>query len=368
MRLANFFIFILLFNTACSGQENSIDNKDSIKVIGTPPSPFPAHNPYNDTGLVSQYIRSIFQDSKGNYWFGPAGQSVVKFDGKTLNYFSKSDFFEGNNNTVGEFDSSVHAITEDKDGNIWFGTYQGVVKYDTRLPVGQGKSFKSYTQKDGLTNINVSRKGILVDKTGTIWVGTGAGVFRYNSSADRAGGQSFSAFDKIPPVNITSILEDKDENIWFTSPDLGVFLYNGKSIENIAPKAGLGGNYAGGLAEDKEGNIWFIINGCICRYDGKDLTNFIIKDKIDTSEIWGLFIEQSDITWITARGSTTRFDPSLPESNPKAFTVYTIDDGINCCVQSMYQDQTGRMWWGSGQGLHRFDGTRFYQVKQNGPW
>jgi len=26
------------------------------------------------------------------------------------------------------------------------------------------------------------------------------------------------------------------------------------------------------------------------------------------------------------------------------------------------------MWWGTGQGLYRFDGKRFYQVKQNGPW
>ncbi len=34
----------------------------------------------------------------------------------------------------------------------------------------------------------------------------------------------------------------------------------------------------------------------------------------------------------------------------------------------MYQDRSGNMWWGAGQGLYRFDGNRFYQVKQNGPW
>ncbi|AWV97298.1 ligand-binding sensor domain-containing protein [Arcticibacterium luteifluviistationis] len=375
MKIAGYLLSLLLFSTSCNGQVNSnsptdnvIENSKPIQVIGTPPSPFPQHNPYNDTGLVSQYIRSIFQDSKGNYWFGPAGQSVARFDGRTLNYFSKAAFFEGNETVESVNGNSVHAIAEDQNGNIWFGTYQGVVKYDARLPVGQGKTFKSYTQENGLSNTSVSRKGILVDKAGTVWVGTGEGVFKYNPLAESNGGQSFSAFEKIPSVNITDIMEDKDGNIWFTSKDLGVFLYDGKSIKSIAPKAGLGNNYAGGLAEDKVGNIWFNINGGICRYDGKTFTDFIIKDKIGTSEIWGLYIEQSGIIWITARGSTTRFDPSLSESDPKAFTVFTVEDGINCCVQSMYQDKAGRMWWGTGQGLYRFDGKRFYQVKQNGPW
>jgi ligand-binding sensor domain-containing protein len=34
----------------------------------------------------------------------------------------------------------------------------------------------------------------------------------------------------------------------------------------------------------------------------------------------------------------------------------------------MFQDQSGHVWWGTGQGLYNFDKTRFYQVKRNGPW
>ena len=82
----------------------------------------------------------------------------------------------------------------------------------------------------------------------------------------------------------------------------------------------------------------------------------------------GHIYKQSGIIWVTTRGSTTRFDPSVPLPNPKAFTMFTVADGLNCCVQSMYQDRSGNMWWGTGQGLYRFDGKRFYQVKQNGPW
>ena len=130
------------------------------------------------------------------------------------------------------------------------------------------------------------------------------------------------------------------------------------------------------MAEDKDGNIWFVMKNGICKYDpsaslktSKNVfTEYTSKDGLGGSEFWGIYIEKSGIIWITARGSTTRFDPSLDKSDPKSFTVFTPKDGLNCCVQSMYQDRSGNMWWGAGSGLFRFDGKKFYQVKKNGPW
>ena len=305
-----------------------------------------------DTTLISQYIRSIFQDSKGNLWFGTIGEGVVRYDVKTLTYFSNPEGFNS---------KSVFAINEDKTGNLWFGTDQGVYKYD-------GKTFRNYNQKDGLNHIDISRKSILVDNLGTIWIGTHGGVYQYNPSADSKGGQSFSLFPLLPPINIAGIMEDKNANIWFASSDKGVFRYDGKAIVNFNGKKGLSENYAGGMAQDKIGNIWFTMKNGICKFDGKTFTEYTPKDGLGGTEFWGIIIEQSGIVWITARGSTTRYDPSIPVSNSKAFKVFTVEDGINCCVQSMYQDKSGNMWWGTGQGLYRFDGKRFYQVKQNGPW
>lgn len=367
----NFICILLLvgsFIISCNGQVNTSSPKDkantskpSTEIIGTP-SPIVLHpDPFNDPSLVSQYIRSIFQDSKGNLWFGPAGQSVARYDGKNLKYYSKNEFFHGNNSVDHDYGNSVHAITEDKKGNIWFGTDHGAIKYD-------GKTFRSYNEENGLSNIKVGRKSILTDKAGNIWVGTTGGVFRYISSADSTGGKCFSLFHLLPPIKVKDIMEDKTGNIWFASEDNGVFRYDGKAIKNITEKEGLGDNYAGGMIQAKTGNYWFVMKGGICRYDGKTFTDFTTKDGLGGSEVWGIYMEKSGIIWITARGSTTRFDPSIPISNPKAFTVFTVEDGLNCCVQSMYQDRSGNMWWGTGQGLYRFDGKGFYQVKQNGPW
>jgi len=350
---------ILLFTflttlSSCNGQEKT--NESNNPKISNPSPPviknFRTRSPNIDTTLVSQYIRSIFQDSKGALWFGTIEDGVLRYDKKTLTYFSDPDGFINN---------SVFVINEDKKGNLWFGTDQGVYKYD-------GKTFTNYNQKDGLGNIVVSRKSILVDKSGTIWVGTQRGVYQYNPLADTKGSQSFSPFPLLTSINVAGILEDKNGNIWFASSDKGVFRYDGKVIKNFKDIEGLSDNYAGGIAQDPAGNMWFTMKNGICKFDGKTFTEYTPKDGLGGTEFWGVLIEQSGIVWITARGSTTRFDPSIPLPNPKAFTVFTPADGLNCCVQSMFQDKSGNIWWGTGSGLYRFDGKRFYQVKRNGPW
>lgn len=238
-----------------------------------------------DTTLVSQYIRSIFQDSKGNLWFGTIGDGVVRYDVKTLTYFS---------NPEGFISTSVFAINEDKTGNLWFGTDRGVYKYD-------GKTFRNYNEKEGLDHINISRKSILVDRSGRIWVGTHGGVYQYDPSADSKGGQCFSLFPLLPPINVAGIMEDKNGNIWFASSDKCVFRYDGKTIINFNEKEGLGENYAGGIAQDKIGNMWFTMKNGICKFDGKTFTEYTPKDGLGGTEFWGIIIEQSGIVWITAR-------------------------------------------------------------------
>ncbi len=356
------WLLVGIFLNSCNGQP-----KETTKA--SKPSPIVIKNfkavglaPDFDTTLVSQYFRSIFQDSKGNLWFGSLGEGVVRYDEKTLTYFSNPDGF---------YNQTVYAINEDKDGNMWFGTDQGVYRYN-------GKTFRNYSQKDGLNHIDISRKSILVDKSGTVWVGTHGGVYQYDPTADGKGDKCFSLVKQLPIMNVAGIMEDKDGNIWFASSDKGVFRYDptqaeGKAVTNLAEKEGLGENYAGGIAQDKAGNMWFTMKNGICKYDprravGKTFTDYTAKDGLGGTEFWGLIIEQSGIIWITARGATTRFDPSVPLPNPKAFTVFIPADGLNCCVQSMYQDKSGNMWWGTGQGLYRFDGKRFYQVKKKGPW
>ncbi|MBU3745360.1 MAG: regulator, partial [Sediminibacterium sp.] len=239
--------------------------------------------PDYDTSLVSQYIRSIYQDSKGNMWFGTINDGVVKYDGNTLTYFSDDD---------GLIAASVFAINEDAIGNIWLGTDKGLYKYD-------GKNFRNYNQQHGLLHNNISRKSIVVDKAGAIWVGTHSGVYRYDAEADKKGKPCFSKCTFLPNINVAGIMKDKAGNIWIASSDTGVFKYDGTTIMHFAQKQLMGENYAGGMAQDAAGNMWFTMQNGICKFDGKSFTEYTAKDGLGGTEFWGIYIEKSGIIWIT---------------------------------------------------------------------
>ena len=117
-------VFVFFF-FSCNRQDKTSTLKDPTTSIQSPTviRNFKAFAvaPDFDTTLVSQYIRSIFQDSKGNLWLGTLGEGVVRYDVKALTYYSNP---EGFNST------SVYAINEDNNSNLWFGTDQGVYKYD----------------------------------------------------------------------------------------------------------------------------------------------------------------------------------------------------------------------------------------------
>lgn len=84
---------------------------------------------------LEKNIRSIFQDSRGNYWFGTHDAGVYRYDGKVLSHFTEKD---------GLSSDQVRAI-QDHSGNLWFGTggFAGLLPLD-------GQSFKTYVGPGGL--------------------------------------------------------------------------------------------------------------------------------------------------------------------------------------------------------------------------
>ena len=109
---------------------------------------------------------------------------------------------------------------QDKNGNIWFSNWGGAYRYD-------GKSFTSFTKRDGLPNNGFTR--IIEDKNGNLWFG-GDGLCRYD-------GKSFTCFttkDGLINPWIWSILEDKTGNLWVGTRETGLYLFDGKTFINYS--------------------------------------------------------------------------------------------------------------------------------------
>jgi ligand-binding sensor domain-containing protein len=155
-----------------------------------------------------------------------------------------------NSETKGEglLNNEVASIYEDKKGNIWFGVSGGASCYD-------GKSFRNYIT-DG-NDMNEDRTGktfpdrqpyevtsIIENKTGKFWFGTRGNTFVYD-------GKVFTGLthDGKPFPNVRTIIEDKKGNIWLGGND-GLWRYNRSTFTNVTE------DFVGYIYENKNGNIW----------------------------------------------------------------------------------------------------------------
>lgn len=217
-------------------------------------------------GLPDNWVWSLYQDRKGTIWAGTL-KGLCRFDGtKFISVPLPATQVEHPAPDLSL--SRVGAITEDKAGNLWFGTDGGgAYRYD-------GKSFTNFTSKDGLCDNNISC--IVKDSKGNLWIGSMyGGLSRYD-------GESFTSFAQkdgmIGNNEVWNIYEDKKGNIWFSSEGFGVYRYDGKNFTNFGEKEGLGIKAVQTIYEDSKGRLWIGGGGGLYRFDGKDTFFNVTRD------------------------------------------------------------------------------------------
>lgn len=140
-------------------------------------------------------VLDVFIDRKGEIWLGTQAGVAQIVDG----YIQE---FKG-----GQIPRNfINKICEDKNGNILFGTEEGLFSYD-------GKNIKQYTEKDGFIRKRIS--SIAVDKNNTVWIATANGLYKYsNNTFTLFKEKAYSAGDEI-----LSMLIDKNDNLWIGLSD-----------------------------------------------------------------------------------------------------------------------------------------------------
>jgi len=123
-------------------------------------------------GLPHQLVRSIFRDHKGFIWFGTQ-EGLARFDGYDFRIYNHIP-----NDSTSLCHSTVNFITEDSNKNIWVGTVDGLSLYNR-----EKDNFIDYTKYIKNPHIlgNISISSIYDDNNGNIWIGTiGNGIIKLN--------------------------------------------------------------------------------------------------------------------------------------------------------------------------------------------
>ena len=115
-------------------------------------------------GLASNSVFSIVQDNKGFLWFGTY-DGLNRYDGYKITTYKT---IEGDSTSIS--DNKIRAICKDDKGNLWIGTWNnGLNKYDPFT-----EKFTRY-QHNVDNSSSISSNDLLslyCDKSGNIWIGT----------------------------------------------------------------------------------------------------------------------------------------------------------------------------------------------------
>jgi diguanylate cyclase (GGDEF)-like protein len=139
-----------------------------------------------ENGLAANFINDIFEDESGLLWLA-TNDGLSLFNGEIFTTWTTEQGLPHNNAT---------AILPGKNGDIWIGTSRGVAIYN-------GENFTVITSREGLVFDLVNRGAGFKDPEGNLWFGTGNGISKFD--ADFKPGSSLP-----PPVHLLSVTNDSE--------------------------------------------------------------------------------------------------------------------------------------------------------------
>ncbi len=292
-----------------------------------------------EQGMMSSYVWSMLEDRHGNLWFG-TNNGVSRYDGNNFYHFRIQEGLANN---------QVRSMLEDGNGDLWFGTDGGgLIQYD-------GCSFTQFTVEGGMASDHVW--AIIEDRRGCLWLGTAAGISKYDGSTFT----HFSTDQGLPHNSVWCMLEDRDGGLWIGTLGGGVAYYDG-SFTIYSTNTGLSSNQIWSLLEDSKGRLWIgTMGGYVNRLEGQVLTRFDRRHGLKVADIWRLAEDHWGNIWISsqAAGVSCISDHSIMH--------ITTKEGLSSDrVWCMLEDSQGKMWFGTrGGGVSRYNDRGFEHLTQN---
>lgn len=312
-------------------------------------------------GLSQSEILCIFQDSEGFMWFGTQN-GLNKFDGYTFDHFINDP---DDSTTISN--SWIFDITEDLNGDLWIGTKNGLNKYDKRKG-----HFKRISLSEGTSDTNdkfiyglaVDESNLYINHSPTLSVldiNSGA-IKSYRNTFETGGGLFDTGFP---------IIKCSNEFIWIGSVN-GLCNFNTRDHEfKYFPIGGSGNNlisngHITSLLEDKYGNVLIGTENGLNIYQGN--SERIVRYFHDASDpaslnnnyIQSIIEDHSGQIWIGTNGGGLNRTKGKDIFESAEFTHYrNLADNIGYIghdiVFSLCEDRSQNLWIGTIAGVDKTD-------------
>lgn len=317
-----------------------------------------------EQGLSQSNISSIIQDSKGYMWFG-TDDGLNRYDGYSFNIYRHEP-----NNPLSISDNSILSLYEDDNKVIWVGTSgKGLNRFDP-----EKHQFVHYRHDPGdpASLVNDTVTAIIGDNDGYLWIGTVEGLDRYD-----LGKQEFFHYTHNPDDlsslsnnSIGDLLVDQQGNLWIGTLGGGLNRYDPVADSFIHYKQDklkanqISSDFVSSIKEDKSGNLWIgTRTGGLNYYDrvsekffpyGYDRSE---TDPYGKNSITALDYDNNGNVWIGTNGSGIQI--LNPNTGFEQKLIQDLSDPATLSsdiITDIFADPAGNMWIGtSGAGVNRYD-------------
>ncbi len=290
-------------------------------------------------GLGVSPLSSLLVDNQGRIWMGLVGHGVVRWLG--YGKWESWTTSEGLGNPI------VWGVLSDEKNRLWVAEDSGVSLSDSART-----HFRSVT--DGLKDFARSMQGITEDRNGNIWAVSGQGVvIKINAATLK-----IERYSDVPSGH--QIYADAHNSIWI-STEQGLYAVDDSTTARKAVKVDLAGAPATNVyrvTEDREGCLWAAtLSGLFERTNGVwravpvDVpllpTQFTDIDFAADGSLWAV-TDYSGVWRITLKGGRVA---AAQKMGPQQ-----VSSGVAVFVRS---DRRGRVWVGHDQGVDVFDGQNW---------
>ncbi|NHZ72344.1 MAG: hypothetical protein GWP17_04575 [Aquificales bacterium] len=338
----SFFFFVAAWMSVCI----LFSLPAGTAVAQTDPQPIPRFTHLTTSeGLPNNTIHAIHQDSRGFMWFG-TNDGLSRYDGyQFITYKHDPD----NPDTLSS--NQVLAIYEDENGFLWIGALGGGLnRFDP-----QTETFTNYLLEPE-DNPNAIPFNIVTavsqGNQGSIWFGgppvTGLNQFDPQTEALT----QYQAGLDFPPAGIKAILSDEMGNVWAPTNRNLLRLQQGE-FSIYAPPEGEGGFNA--ILHDVNGQLWLGGPSGLYFFD-KD-SDQLMPVPESPAQINAILEDQDGLFWVGTHDGLYQFNSHSQEWQLFAQNRPLFADSLSeGAINTLYQDTGGNIWIGTmNNGLNMFN-------------
>ena len=242
--------------------------------------------------------------------------------------------------------STVFSIAQDKRGNMWFATYDGVNKFD-----GYDFTIYQHDASDPHSIANDIARTVMTDSQGRIWIGTRDGLSWYNEEKDLFRNFFYKKNGKNTQVN--GIAEINPEQLLISSQE-GLLLFNVKDTCFIDNKLSTEMHQLKASTISRQGeNIYVGTNNGLFEYSIGTGRLSTVTNALDNKQIQAVLLQSPTRLWVATEGT------GLYLLNPKTGEVknYRHSPGTPQCISSNFirslaLDSQNRLWIGTFNDLN----------------